>query len=343
MRQALATIMSWGRFSGLFVSGGLAALAIAWFFTARSPVSLPTPNAENKAEILYPSDEAGAVLGPVLSPVLSIDIARIGPDGSAVFAGKAAGQIDVHLFDNAQPLISTRSNQNGEWVATPDQPLTPGKHFIIAEMILPDGQVVQATKAVVIELSADGKSTPLVAIVPMTQSDRELAKILSVPEAIAPRFTTSDQPEIFIRALNWLGADQLQISGYAQKGRAVRGRFAGQNFSAVPLKNQKWTVRIALPAAALSARTAQIEAELLDDANTHLAQTSLTVRLSDLREGRDGSDMLVIRKGDILWRIAYRTYGSGFRYVDIVKRNQIRIDNPDLIFPEQIFTIPETK
>ena len=53
--------------------------------------------------------------------------------------------------------------------------------------------------------------------------------------------------------------------------------------------------------------------------------------------------MVVIQKGDMLWRIAYRTYGSGIRYLDIVKQNQTRIDDPDMIFPTQIFKLPSSK
>jgi nucleoid-associated protein YgaU len=51
--------------------------------------------------------------------------------------------------------------------------------------------------------------------------------------------------------------------------------------------------------------------------------------------------MVVVQRGDALWRIAYSSYGEGIRYVDIVRRNASAIDNPDLIFPNQIFTLPQ--
>ena len=44
---------------------------------------------------------------------------------------------------------------------------------------------------------------------------------------------------------------------------------------------------------------------------------------------------------DALWRIAYSSYGEGVRFVDIVRRNAGAISDPDLIFPNQIFTIPD--
>ena len=33
---------------------------------------------------------------------------------------------------------------------------------------------------------------------------------------------------------------------------------------------------------------------------------------------------------------------ASIRYLDILKRNASRIDNPDLIYPSQIFALPET-
>ena len=49
----------------------------------------------------------------------------------------------------------------------------------------------------------------------------------------------------------------------------------------------------------------------------------------------DGSQLVIVNKGDALW-IAYRSYGKGLRYVDIVRKNTGDIDNPDLIYPNQI-------
>ena len=64
---------------------------------------------------------------------------------------------------------------------------------------------------------------------------------------------------------------------------------------------------------------------------------------SQLSAGLDGSVMVVVHKGDALWRIAYRSYGQGVRYVDIVRRNADQINDPDLIYPNQIFAVPGVK
>jgi nucleoid-associated protein YgaU len=51
--------------------------------------------------------------------------------------------------------------------------------------------------------------------------------------------------------------------------------------------------------------------------------------------------MVVVQRGDALWRIAFSSYGEGIRFVDIVRRNAGAIGDPDLIFPNQIFAIPD--
>ncbi|GAB4526190.1 MAG: hypothetical protein Tsb0019_28290 [Roseibium sp.] len=51
--------------------------------------------------------------------------------------------------------------------------------------------------------------------------------------------------------------------------------------------------------------------------------------------------VVIIRKGDNLWRISRRLYGEGFRYTTIYQANQDQIRNPDLIYPGQVFLTPE--
>ncbi len=48
-------------------------------------------------------------------------------------------------------------------------------------------------------------------------------------------------------------------------------------------------------------------------------------------------------RGDSLWRISSKTYGSGFRYTEIHQANRDQIRDPDLIYPGQIFVLPKTQ
>ncbi len=55
---------------------------------------------------------------------------------------------------------------------------------------------------------------------------------------------------------------------------------------------------------------------------------------------RTGSSV-IIRRGDYLWRISQRILGRGIRYSTIYQANRDQIKNPDLIYPGQIFKVPE--
>lgn len=47
-----------------------------------------------------------------------------------------------------------------------------------------------------------------------------------------------------------------------------------------------------------------------------------------------------VKKGDTLWAIAAKYYGSGAQYTKIYSANTDKISNPNLIYPGQVFTIP---
>ena len=50
---------------------------------------------------------------------------------------------------------------------------------------------------------------------------------------------------------------------------------------------------------------------------------------------------VVIQRGDYLWRISEQFYGEGVRYSVIYGANTDLIRDPDLIYPGQVFTVPE--
>ena len=50
---------------------------------------------------------------------------------------------------------------------------------------------------------------------------------------------------------------------------------------------------------------------------------------------------VIIRRGDTLWRISRRVYGRGVRYSTIYLANQTQIEDPNRIWPGQVFAVPE--
>ncbi|MCP1335614.1 LysM peptidoglycan-binding domain-containing protein [Futiania mangrovi] len=56
---------------------------------------------------------------------------------------------------------------------------------------------------------------------------------------------------------------------------------------------------------------------------------------------REGS--VVVQPGNSLWRIARHVYGQGIQYTVIYEANADQIRDPDLIFPGQIFKVPDAR
>ncbi len=50
---------------------------------------------------------------------------------------------------------------------------------------------------------------------------------------------------------------------------------------------------------------------------------------------------VTVQPGSTLWAISRETYGDGVMYVRVFEANRDRIRNPDLIYPGQVFTLPE--
>ncbi|PVA11358.1 hypothetical protein DC366_04140 [Pelagivirga sediminicola] len=50
---------------------------------------------------------------------------------------------------------------------------------------------------------------------------------------------------------------------------------------------------------------------------------------------------VTVQPGNTLWAISRETYGEGILYVRVFEANSDRIRNPDLIYPGQVFTLPD--
>ena len=53
-----------------------------------------------------------------------------------------------------------------------------------------------------------------------------------------------------------------------------------------------------------------------------------------------GEGSITVQPGNSLWRIARKYYGKGMQYVEIFERNSHLIRDPDLIYPGQVFSLP---
>jgi len=333
-------------------------------------IELSQPAAD-KAET-SDKDSGTSLQPPNVTPAapLTIDLARVKPDGAAVFAGTAAPNAKIRIFEGDILLGETIANANGEWVIVLEKSLVAGQHLISVATERSDGTTEMADRSLAVEIYQDTETKPLVALLPETatevpvliQSPDDVDKTKSAAtasEATASGTIVADAAEaapakpqaksqiaasqiaaLAPSAIVWRDASRILISGTSRGGVRVTVNDAkGQFGEALVLADGAWQVAGSLD---MDIAVNQLRFALFDDANQIIARYDLPVKARDLAKGQDGSPLVVVNKGDMLWRIAYHQLGEGVKYVDIVRRNQQDIADPDLIYPKQIFAVPQS-
>ena len=333
-------------------------------------IELSQPAAD-KAET-SDKDSGTSLQPPNVTPAapLTIDLARVKPDGAAVFAGTAAPNAKIRIFEGDILLGETIANANGEWVIVLEKSLAAGQHLISVGMERSDGTTEMADRSLAVEIYQDTETKPLVALLPETatevpvliQSPDDVDKTKSAAtasEATASGTIVADAAEaapakpqaksqiaasqiaaLAPSAIVWRDASRILISGTSRGGVRVAVNDAkGQFGEALVLADGAWQVAGGLD---MDIAVNHLRFALFDDANQIIARYDLPVKARDLAKGQDGSPLVVVNKGDMLWRIAYHQLGEGVKYVDIVRRNQQDIADPDLIYPKQIFAVPQS-
>lgn len=288
----------------------------------------------------------------------SFDVVRVEKTGEAVIAGQAPPGSDVTILDNSQALGTLVPEPTGAWVFIPDRPLAPGTHDLSLIARLDDGRELRSEESVVILVPE-----PEVAVAAVTgQSDdgggtssasqQDEALVVVVPGAKGEASTVLQQPgpaegegigdgELVLRSIDYDDAGNAVISGSGPVGARVIAYLDGRLIGAATIdESGQWTVHPRDPIApglhrlridqlgADGGVVARVESPFsrADQADTDLS----------LREGS-----VVVQPGNSLWRIARRVYGEGVRYSVIYEANLGQIRDPDLIYPGQIFALPE--
>ena len=170
----------------LFAVGGiLAVLALSMVFLDDEVAQLDPQSQEvelstlkleigaaqtGKQSMAKPGPEADQPDANITSP-LKIDIARVKPDGAAVFAGTATPNATIRIFEGKVLLGSTVSNAQGEWVIVLEKLLAVGQHLISVAMERQDGSTAFSDLSLAVEIYQDIETKPLVVLMPETSTE----------------------------------------------------------------------------------------------------------------------------------------------------------------------------
>ena len=314
-----------------------------------------------------PSDEDGDLSIAGVDPdheaeaeaeFVSLDLVNVSPDGIVVLSGQATAGTHIEIYHGDRLIATAKVNAKGDWVAIPDEALAPGTYMLTVTAITEDGVVILSNRGVVLVIPENRDEAPLVALVPVDEAVQMQAELLQSPltedvddsvismtdspvitvDPTVPADMVADPslpPKVTIRMIDALADYRMAVSGFRQ-GQGNIAVLIDQMPASVTISPEGYLAETDIP----DKDQFPVKVTMTDDDDQLLASARIILSKAKLDETLSGNALVVVQKGDALWRIAYRTYGKGIRYVDIYSSNAGEIENPDLIYPDQIFIIP---
>jgi nucleoid-associated protein YgaU len=186
-------------------------------------------------------------------------------------------------------------------------------------------------------------------------SDADGVKVLQAPGA------TGD--EVALQAISYAADGSARVSGRGQPGGVVRA-YLDDDFvtEARVAADGNWVLDLPVAKAGLlridevsadgSVRS-RIETAIEGatsvpgpeaaaiSANKSPIARSATATVAPRSNRYAGITQVTVEKGSTLWAIAREKYGEGLMYVRVFEANRDLIRNPDLIYPGQVFNLPD--
>ena len=275
----------------------------------------------------------------------SFDIVRVEKDGSAVLAGQAEGGSLVSVLDNGERLESVEADNSGEWVIALPSPLAPGDHELGLQSKLDSGEVLFSDDVVVVSVpypsvadSSGGQAAEKSLVVLTSRSGDQASRILQDPGQDGGGLRSGT---LILESVDYDEAGDAVIGGKATPGARILVFLDGELVGETRADAQGlWQVA---PDIRITVGLHKLRVDQLDLNGALVASVETPFSRAELLEGLSREARVVVQPGNSLWRIARRIYGDGYRYSVIYQANAEMINDPDLIYPGQIFVVPSAQ
>jgi len=313
-----------------------------------------------------PATDAPAITNP------SFDVVRIGPDGNAVIAGRAEPNSTVRIREGEEVIGEATADERGEWVVLPNKPLASGDRELSLEAEDATGNVSKADDKVVVLIPEEkapaatneqsgetGETTgtagatdsepesekqPVIALKVPSDGDGAVTVMQGpAPEAAATQEEGSDTqdanlPRLSIDVVDYDTEGRVAMSGKADLNHTVRVYLDNNHVGTAPAdENGNWALTIGQP---IEPGNYTLRADQLDGSGKVTARVEIPFERARPDQILEPGSRYVVQPGNSLWRIARSTYGEGLKYWVIYHQNRNQIRDPDLIYPGQIFALP---
>ncbi|MGB0683582.1 MAG: LysM peptidoglycan-binding domain-containing protein [Magnetovibrionaceae bacterium] len=267
----------------------------------------------------------------------SFDVVRVNPKGDAVIAGRAEPGSTVIILDGENELGRATADDRGEWVFIPEIQLEPGERQLSLRTEAPAGEEPRESEAALILVvpdpqNGDGAAQPVLAL-KVPKSGEGAPQLMQGPVVRDPSV------ELGINVVDYGINGELYVSGHAPPNSDIRlyldNNLIGQVIAG---ETGDWSVS---PSEPIQPGLYTLRADRVAPDGKVLSRAEIPFSRVDELPNMEPGSFVVVQPGNSLWRLARRTYGSGFAFTTIYEANRKQIRDPDLIYPGQIFEMPD--
>ena len=336
---------------GAYIAFGYKAPPAAPVQTAAAPQA--STSTSTSTAPATPQTEPDASAAPAPQAPTFDEVRREG-DGTTIIAGRAAPMSDVKILVDGQEVATAKSDTSGGFAAIAVVPPAASAQVVslsargAAEEMVSLDQIILAPSSS-LPLQPDAAATP-----PTIETATAVPEQLPEPAAVSVLKSDADgvsliRPQVMTSvALDTIGYSDLgdvQLTGRAQADTAsVRIYLDNRAVVSLPVDDDgRWrgdlpdvdegvyTLRVDEMTAAGTV-SSRVETPFKRESAETLAQAATT--------GDGPVKSVTVQTGATLWAIARDRYGDGTLYVRVFEANADSIRDPDLIYPGQVFDLP---
>ncbi|MAD94722.1 MAG: hypothetical protein CML33_04410 [Rhodobacteraceae bacterium] len=331
--------------AGVTILMGVCVICLMLYLAATAP-SVDTP--DEIAKTSTQAEPAAKITSVINNEILAqtaqkapvFDLVRVDDSGSAVIAGQAEPGTDVAITMGGKAFETVQSDRKGAFVALVQLPSLEEVQTIGLQQ-LRDGAVVAVSGESVLILSP-ALEAELVSVPTIVLADETGAEVLQ-GGARTVVVEVLDNP-LTLDTISYDNSGAVVLSGQGTGAQFVRVYMDNEPII-TELIGDDGSWRAVLSDVDEGVSTLRVD-EINTEGNVQARVESLFQRaaVKDLLAGgvtSTDTGRVVVQPGHTLWELAENTYGDGVKYVKIFHANRNAIRDADLIYPGQIFELPE--
>ena len=244
-----------------------------------------------------------------VAPAVTIDTISYSSNGDVILGGRGQAGNFVRIYLDNQSIATSEIAVDGYW-AVELSDIEPGIYTLRIDELNPSGNVVSRAE------------TPF-----KREAAEELAELMAVEtQAEEPRVEVPSESAVVAKA----EAEEAQPPAVVQ----VEPETAPEK----PLAQTVTQVEVNVQPE-VAALDGQVEQS--SNGGSAVVEELPAETAPALRAPSKKFRVRTVQPGSTLWAIAKESYGAGIEYFKVFEANKERIRDPDLIYPGQVFEIPD--